>query len=117
MAERSSAADLAQDLGTFLDAVTGELHAWDVYLERRQLEAAMTEGPERERAEAAISELRRCRIVVRERVGEVRSASDEAPRDVRNRVQAARDELEGRAAELEAAWTEEERCHACSLVD
>lgn len=105
VAERSGAADLAGDLGAFLDAVIAELRAWDVYLERRQLNAARTGRADRERAEAAISELRRCANAVRKSVADAHPASGEARRDGRRRVQAARDELEGRAARLEAALT------------
>jgi hypothetical protein len=117
LAERSSAADLAEDLDAFLDAVVGELRAWDVYLERRQVRAAMSGAPDRERAEAAITELRRCWNRVRQRLGEVRSASEEARHEGRRRVQDARDEFEGRAAELEAGWTVGERWGAWGRVD
>ena len=54
------AAEVAQD-GTFVAAVEAEMHTWDAYLEHLQVTAATTAGSTRERAEAAISELRRHR--------------------------------------------------------
>jgi hypothetical protein len=56
-----------------VDAVEAELLRWDVYLERLQVKAATTAGSTREQVEAAISELRRHRNALGERLGEVRS--------------------------------------------
>jgi hypothetical protein len=117
IAERSTAADLAEDLGAFLDAVIGELRAWDVYLERRQLRAALTLGADRPRAEAAIRDLRRAVDAVRQCVVEVRAAAGEAQDDGRKRVQGARDVLERCAAESQPGLSFGERCCACRHVD
>jgi hypothetical protein len=102
LAEQWAVADVAEDVGTFVDAVTAELHDWDVHIERLQLRAATTAGSGRQQAEAAISELRRRRNVLGERIGDVRSASGEEWRGSRKRVRAARDELERGVAETEA---------------
>ena len=117
IAERSVAADLAQGSGAFLDAVMREMQAWDLYLERRQLGAAMTAGLDRDRVEAAISELRRCTNAVRERVAEVRSPRGAAPHRGRRRVQVARDDLERRAAAFGATWTDWEAFDGTGRVD
>ncbi len=102
IAEQSAAADVAQDSSTFVTAVEAELHAWDAYLERLQVKAAMTAGSTREQAEAAISELRSYRNALGERLGEMRSASAEAGSKRRKAVEVARGELERRAAALAA---------------
>jgi uncharacterized coiled-coil DUF342 family protein len=91
-----------EDGATFVAAVGAELRRWDAHLERLQVKAATTERSARERAEAAISELRRHRTTLSQRLGEVRSASAEARSEGRKSVQAARDELKQRAAEVAA---------------
>ncbi len=102
VAEQSAAADVAQDSSTFVTAVEAELHTWDAYLERLQVKAAMTAGSAREQAEAAISELRSHRNALGERLGSMRSASAEAGSERRMAVEAAREELERRAAAVAA---------------
>lgn len=102
MAEQSAAVDVADDMGTFVEAVMAELDNWDVYLERLQLKAARTAGRSREQAEGAIAEIRRRRIALGARLGEARSASGEAWHEAREQLQVARNELERRAAEAEA---------------
>jgi hypothetical protein len=102
LAERWAVADVAEDVGAFLDAVTAELHDWDVCLERLQLRAATTAGSSRQGAEAAIRVLRRRRNTLSARIGDVRSASGEAWRESRTRVRAARDALERGVAEMQA---------------
>ncbi|MBV9050373.1 MAG: hypothetical protein JOY58_19045 [Solirubrobacterales bacterium] len=106
IAERAAAADLAEDMNRFLGAATEELRSWDVYLERLQVKIAMTAGIAREESECAIGELRRHRNKLDARVREAPSTSVEAWSDARERVQAARDELESRAAEVEATLAE-----------
>jgi hypothetical protein len=101
-AGRSAAADVAQDTRMFVAAVEAELHTWDAYLERQQVKAATTAGRAREQAEAAISELRRRRNAVGERLREVRSASAEAGSEARKSLEVARDEFERTAAEVAA---------------
>jgi hypothetical protein len=106
IAEHSAAADMAEDMDTFLAAVIEELRSWDVYLERLQVKVATTAGSGREQAEGAIGVLRRYRNVLGAHVGEVASSSGEAWREVREDVRATRDELESRAAKLEAGLGE-----------
>ncbi len=102
IAEQSAAADVAQDGSAFVTAVEAELHTWDAYLERLQVKAAMTAGSAREQAEAAVSELRRHRNALAERLGEMRSSCAEAGSEPRLAVEAAREELERRAAAVAA---------------
>jgi hypothetical protein len=103
-AGQSATADLAQDRGTFLETVATELRNWDMYLERLQVRAAGRAGSAREQAEARISELRGRRNALSQRLGEVHSATEEGW----TRVQAARDDLERSAAEVQA-WFEQRR--------
>jgi seryl-tRNA synthetase len=103
-AGQSATADLAQDRGTFLETVATELRNWDMYLERLQVRAAVRAGSAREQAEAKISQLRGQRNELSQRLGEVHSATEEGW----TRVQAARDDLERSAAEVQA-WFEQRR--------
>jgi hypothetical protein len=103
-AGQSGTADRAQDSGTFLETVATELRNWDIYLERLQVRAAGRAGGAREQAEARISELRGRRNALSQRLGELHSATEEGS----TRVQAARDDLERSAAEVQA-WFEQRR--------
>ena len=97
-AGQSAIADLAEDSWTFLESVATELRNWDTYLERLQVRAAGRAGVAREQAEARISELRGRRNALSQRLGELRSATEEGW----TRVRAARDDLERSAAEVQA---------------
>jgi hypothetical protein len=101
---QSAAADFAQDCGAFLETVATELRNWDIYLERLQVRAAGRAGGARAQAEARISELRGQRNVLSQCLGELHSATEEGW----TRVQAARDDLERSAAEVQA-WFEQRR--------
>jgi len=103
-AGQSATADLAQDSRTFLETVATELCNWDMYLERLQVRAAVRAGSAREQAEAKISQLRGQRNELSQRLGGVHSATEEGW----TRVQAARDDLERSAAEVQA-WFEQRR--------
>lgn len=103
-AGQSTTADLAQDSRTFRETVATELRNWDMYLERLQVRAAVRAGSAREQAEAKISQLRGQRNELSQRLGEVHSATEEGW----TRVQAARDDLERSAAEVQA-WFEQQR--------
>jgi hypothetical protein len=87
---------------TRIEARQAELYRWDACLERLQVKAATTAGSAREQAEAAISELRRQRNALGERLREVTPASEDGRRERRHSLEAARDELARSAAELEA---------------
>jgi hypothetical protein len=92
VAERSLAADASDDWPTFADAVEAELESWDTYLERLQTTVATRAWHARERAEAAIGDVRSRRLAVHERLAD----------GVRERVTEARDELAEKADALSA---------------
>jgi hypothetical protein len=100
VAERSLTADLADDPAAFAAAVEAELQSWDTYLERLQTTVATQAWNAREQAEAAIVEIRNRRIAVDERLAQAHAGGGRQER--RERVTAARDELERKADELSA---------------
>jgi len=102
VAEHSLAADVSGDRERFAAAVEAELHSWDTYLERMQTTAATKAWKAREHAEASISDVRMHRIAVGARLAQAREAAGESWQEQRERVAAARDELERRADELSA---------------
>ena len=102
VAERSVYADVSDEWTTYAAAVEDELRSWDVYLERLQATAAAKEGNARERAEAAIADVRAQRIAVYDRLAQARADVDGAWHEQRNHVGAARDELEQKADALSA---------------
>ena len=97
IAEHRLAAELADDRETFTNAVEAELHGWDAYLGRMQAKAAAKSPPARERAEMAVSDLRRRRIAVAESLAAARSATGETWRDAKSRVLVALGELKQKA--------------------
>jgi hypothetical protein len=102
VAENSLAADISEDWTTFAAAVEDELRSWDNYLERMQATAVAKAGNERERAEAAIADVRTQRIAVYDRLAQARENVNGAWHEQRNQVSSARDELEQKADELSA---------------
>jgi hypothetical protein len=92
VAERSLAADASGDWATFVTAVEAELQGWDTYLERLQTTVATRAWHARERAEAAIGDVRSRRLAV----------DDSLAHGAKERVTEARDELERKADELSA---------------
>jgi vacuolar-type H+-ATPase catalytic subunit A/Vma1 len=104
VAESSLAADLADNRKNFADAVENELHSWDTYFERLQAQTAMRAASARKQSEAAISDLRRRRNTLAEQLAEARSASVEAWDEQRERIAAARDDLERKADEVSAKF-------------
>jgi hypothetical protein len=102
VAENSLVADISDDWTTFARAVEDELRSWDTYLERLQTTAATKDGKARERAEAAIADVRTRRIAVHDRLTQARRNVNGAWREQRNHVSAARDELERKADQLPA---------------
>jgi hypothetical protein len=105
VAEHSLEADVSDDWATFAAAVEAELRRWDDYLERLQASVAAKAWKARAQAEAAIADVRSRRIDVDERLAQARDAAGDAGADSRNRVIAARDELERKADELGARLT------------
>jgi hypothetical protein len=102
VAENSLAADVSDDWTAFAAAVEDELRTWDTYLERLQATAVATAGSRREQAETAIADARNRRIAVYDRLVQAREDVNGAWHEQRNRVGAARDELEQTADELSA---------------
>jgi hypothetical protein len=102
VAENSLAADASDDWTTFAAAVEDELRTWDTYLERLQATAVAKAGEARERAEAAIADVRTRRIAVYDRLAQARDDVYGAWHEQRNHVSAARDGLEQKADELSA---------------
>jgi hypothetical protein len=102
VAEHSLEADASDDWATFAAAVEAELESWDTYLERLQTSVAAKAWKARERAEAAIGDVRSRRIEVDERLAQGRDAAGDASEDARQRVNAARDKLGQKADELSA---------------
>jgi hypothetical protein len=102
VAENSLVADVSDEWTTFAAAVEDELRSWDTYLERLQATAAAKAWNARERAEAAIAEVRTHRIAVYDRLSQARKDVNGAWHEQRNHVSAARDQLEQKADELPA---------------
>jgi hypothetical protein len=102
VAENSVVADISDDWTTFARAVEDELRSWDTYLERLQTTAATKDGNARERAEAAIADVRTRRIAVHDRLAQARKNVNGTWHEQRNHVSEARDELERKADELPA---------------
>ena len=100
VAQSSLAADLADNRTKFADAVESELRSWDTYFERLQAQTAMRAASARERSEAAISDLRRSRNTLAEQLADASTASGEAWDEQKQRIAAARDDLERKADEV-----------------
>ena len=101
VAEYALVADISDEWTTFAAAVEDELRSWGVYLERVQATAAKA-GNARERAEAAIADVRTERITVHDRLTQARTDVNGAWHEQMSHVSAARDELARKADELSA---------------
>jgi len=105
VAQMTVAADLADARSAFSEAIEDELRTWDAYLERLQAQTALRAASAREAAEDAIRDLRRRRNEVAARLAEVRAASDGSWEERKQRLAAARDDLQRKADELaERYW-------------
>ena len=102
VAENSLVADVSDEWTSFAAAVEDELRSWDIYLERLQATAVAKAGNARQRAEAAIADVRTHRIAVYDRLAQAREDVNGAWQEQRNQVSSARDELEQKADELSA---------------
>jgi hypothetical protein len=105
VAERSISADVSGVWAAFAAAVESELESWDTYLERLQTTVATRAWHTREQAETAIADIRSLRIAVGERLAQAGDAAADGWEEQRERVGAARDELEQKADELSAKLT------------
>jgi hypothetical protein len=103
-AESSVTADFSDEWSTFTAAVEQELRSWDTYVERLQATAVARAGTSRERAEAAIADVRARRIDVFDRLTQAWRDVNGAWREQRDQVSAARDALEQTADELSATF-------------
>ena len=101
LAEHRVAAEFAATEDQATDALTAELHRWDVYLDRMQAKAAANTGVARERAEAAIADLRQRRVSIGKRLADIGTAAGDGWRDGTSRVLSELDELKSKA---DAAW-------------
>ena len=104
VAQSSLAADLADNRKKFVDAVENELHSWDIYFERLQAQTALRAASAREQSEAAISDLRRRRNTLAERLADAPSASANAWDEQKKRIASARNDLERKADEVSAKF-------------
>ena len=103
------AADVAGTWATYATAVEDELRSWDTYLERLQATTIAQAWQARERAEAAIADVRAQRIAVYDRLAEARRNANGSWQAQRSHVTAARDELERKADDLSANLNRRER--------
>ena len=96
LAEHRMAAEYAATEDQYTDALEAALHRWDVYLDRMQAKAAAKTGIARERAEAAIADLRQRRISIGKSFSDAGTASDGWPA-TKTRVLAELDALKSQA--------------------
>jgi hypothetical protein len=101
VAENAALADISDEWPAFATAVADELRSWGIYLERVQATAAKADDA-RERAEAAIADVRTQQIAVHDRLAQADASVNGTWHEQRNHVSAARDELERKADELPA---------------
>jgi hypothetical protein len=106
LAEHRMAAELATTKEQFAEEIDAELRRWDAYLNRLQGKAAEKSGVARERAEAAITDLRRRRVAIGKSLAGVGTTAGEHWDDAKQRVLAELDELKSQA---DAAWRNRER--------
>jgi hypothetical protein len=102
VAESAVAADLSGNRNEFADAVDDELRKWDTYVERLQAQTALRAANGRERAESSISDLRRHRNYIAERLAAARTSSGDEWNEQKKQIGAARDELQRKADEFSA---------------
>ena len=95
------AAEFAATEDQFTGAIDAELHRWDAYLDRMQAKAAAESGAARERAEAAIADLRQRRVSIGKSLADVGTTTGEQWHDAKTRVLAELDDLKSNA---DAAW-------------
>jgi hypothetical protein len=101
LAEHRVAAEFAATEDQFAGAIDAELHRWDAYLDRMQAKAAAKSGAARERAEAAIADLRQRRVSIGQSLSDDGTAAGEDWHDAKTRVLAELDDLKSKA---DAAW-------------
>jgi hypothetical protein len=95
LAEHRVAAEFAETEDQFNDALEAELQRWDAYLDRMQTKAAAETGAARERAEAAVADLRQRRVSIGKSLTHVDAAG--GWHDAKTRVLGEFDELKNEA--------------------
>jgi hypothetical protein len=95
------AAEFAATEEQFAGAIEAELRRWDAHLARMQAKAAAKSGAARERAEAAIADLRQRRVSIGTSLSDVGTAAGENWHDAKTRLLAELDDLKSKA---DAAW-------------
>ena len=101
LAEHRVAAEFAETEKQFTGAIDAELHRWDAYLDRMQAKAAAKSGAARERAEAAIADLRQRRVSIGKSLSDAGTAAGDGWRGAKTRILAELDDLKTKA---DAAW-------------
>jgi hypothetical protein len=101
LAEYRVAAEFAATEEQFNDALQAELYRWDAYLDRMQAKAAAKSGTARERAEAAIADLRQRRVSIGKSLSDDGMAADNGWRSAKARLLAELDDLKSKA---DATW-------------
>ena len=99
IAEDRLAAEMADDVTSFVEAVEAELENWDAAIERLQTRVATKAQDARAQAEAEIAELKQARNRAAERLSALHASSDEAWQRQKNRVTEALDDLERKLRE------------------
>jgi hypothetical protein len=97
LAEHRMAAEFAATEEQFVGAIRAELHRWDAYLDRMQAKAATKSGAARERAEAAIADLRQRRVSIGQSLSDFSTVAGENLHDAKTRVLAELDDLKSKA--------------------
>jgi hypothetical protein len=94
IAEASLARERARSAEALSAALVRELDGWDAYLERLQLRATRKSGEQRDEAEQAIRRLRGYRNGLARCLADLRSADDDAWREIGSAATLVRSELE-----------------------
>ena len=97
LAEHRVAAEFAATKEQFTGAIDAELHRWDAYLDRMQTKAAAKAGAARQRAEAAIADLRQRRVSIGKSLADAGTAAGDGWRGAKARVLAELDDLKTNA--------------------
>ena len=97
LAEHRVAAEFAATNEQFTVAIEAELHRWDAYLDRMQAKAAAKSGAARERAEAAVADLRQRRVSINKSLSDVGTAAGNGWHVAKTRVLAELDDLKSKA--------------------
>ena len=93
IAESRLAAEMADDVTSFVEAVEAELDEWDAAIERLQMRVVTKAQGARAQAEAQIAALRQARNRAAEHLSALQASSDDAWQRQKSRVTEALDDL------------------------